>query len=105
LRHRDGADDPWSAGTIAGTLEDRKSDAPASVPPIHASGEAPIFWEHEGNSAVRWGNHKLLHLHGEPWELYDMDVDRTELNNLIGANTPLEAELLRGYEGCPKQPG
>ena len=72
---------------------------------IPYSREAPTFWEHEGNSAVRWGNHKLLHLHGEPWELYDMDVDRTELNNLIGANTPLEAELLRGYEGCPKQPG
>jgi hypothetical protein len=28
-----------------------------------------------------------------------MDVDRTELNNLIGGNVPLEKQLLRDYEG------
>ena len=59
--------------------------------------EQPIYWEHEGNSAIRCGNMKLVRRHGRPWELYDMDVDRTELNDLAGANAPLEERLQRDY--------
>jgi arylsulfatase len=42
-----------------------------------------IYWEHEGNRAVRVGKWKLV-AKGEtgPWELYDMEADRTELNDL-----------------------
>ena len=35
---------------------------------------------------------------GKDWELYDMETDRTELNNLIGANQPLQRELIAQYE-------
>jgi arylsulfatase len=43
----------------------------------------PIFWEHEGNRAVREGAWKLV-AKGEkgPWELYQMAGDRTESKNL-----------------------
>ena len=41
----------------------------------------PIFWEHEGNRAVRDGKWKLVAKEGQPWELYDMAADRTEMNN------------------------
>ena len=61
--------------------------------------QQPIFWEHEGNSAVRLGRFKLVRKFDEPWELYDMEQDRTELNNLIGQNEPLTKMLLREYEG------
>ncbi|MFP4383145.1 MAG: arylsulfatase [Spirochaetia bacterium] len=48
--------------------------------------ERPIFWEHEGNRAVRDGSWKLVSktVDGEngPWELYDMNEDRTELSDL-----------------------
>ncbi len=59
--------------------------------------EQPIFWEHEGNCAVRVGDFKLVRRHGRDWELYDMAADRTELNDLAGRNAPLEADLKRAY--------
>ena len=44
-----------------------------------------LFWEHEGNRAVREGRWKLVAKgRNGPWELYDMQTDRTELNNLAG---------------------
>ena len=42
----------------------------------------PIFWEHESNRAIRDGQWKLVAKADQPWELYDMDADRTEMNNL-----------------------
>ena len=44
--------------------------------------DRPIFWEHEGNRAVRDGQWKLVSKHPGRWELYDMVADRTELNDL-----------------------
>ena len=67
--------------------------------------EQPIYWEHEGNSAIRFDNMKLVRLHGQPWELYDMDVDRTELNDLATTNTPLEKKLQAEYGGWEKSCG
>jgi arylsulfatase A-like enzyme len=44
-----------------------------------------IYWEHEGNRAVRVGNWKLVARGARgPWELYDMKADRTELHDLAG---------------------
>ena len=43
----------------------------------------PIYWEHEGNRAMRDGKWKLVAKGATgPWELYDIKADRTELNNL-----------------------
>ena len=47
---------------------------------------APIYWEHEGNRAVRLGKWKLVSRHPGPWELYDLENDRTELTNLAEKN-------------------
>lgn len=51
--------------------------------PIH---EEPIFWEHEGNKAVRLGNFKLVSKWNPDqeysWELYDMETDGTEMHDL-----------------------
>lgn len=45
----------------------------------------PLFWEHESNRAVRDGKWKLVAKEDQPWELYDMEKDRTEMNNLAAA--------------------
>ena len=42
-----------------------------------------LFWEHEGNRALRVGKWKLVAKgRAGPWELYDLEADRTETSNL-----------------------
>lgn len=55
--------------------------------------ERPVFWEHMGNRAVRKGRWKLVSEKGEPWSLFDMTDDRTELNDL-SAKMPDKAKAL-----------
>jgi arylsulfatase len=62
------------------------------------SRERPLYWEHEGNAAVRIGQFKLVRRFNEQWELYDMESDRTELNDLMGKNDPLTKRLIAEYD-------
>lgn len=41
-----------------------------------------LYWEHEGNSAIRDGKWKLVKRHKKQWELFNMEVDRTETEDL-----------------------
>jgi arylsulfatase A-like enzyme len=43
---------------------------------------AALWWEHEGNRAIRVGDRKLVAAKNTPWELYDLATDRTETHNL-----------------------
>jgi arylsulfatase len=52
-----------------------------------------LFWEHGGHAAARIGNLKLVRERGQAWELYDMDEDRTELNDLAPAHPADVARL------------
>lgn len=63
------------------------------------NGHDAIFWEHEGSRAIREGNWKLVAEIDKPWELYDLNADRSETNDLA-AKYPekvkkLEAEYLQ----------
>lgn len=53
----------------------------------------PIFWEHEGNKAVRDGRWKLVQRHTLPWQLFDMDADRTEQHDLAAEHSDVAARL------------
>lgn len=80
-----------------------------SIPPVEGRSLLPVlrgeanpdrdlFWEHEGNSAVRRGRWKLVRKHRHPWELYDIEADRTELRNLAPEHPALVTDLERAYQ-------
>lgn len=58
-----------------------------------------LFWEHEGNAAVRVGNWKLVRFGRKgPWELYNMTTDRTELHDLSSSEPQRAKELLARWD-------
>jgi arylsulfatase len=58
----------------------------------------PLYWEHEGNRAVRYGKWKLVAVFNGPWELYDMSADRTELNNLAEQRPDIVEKMSEMYD-------
>lgn len=54
-------------------------------------------WEHEGQRGFRKGKWKLVRLSDKAWELFDMESDRAEQNNLAAEHPELVAELEAGY--------
>ena len=63
--------------------------------------QRPLFWEHEGNLAVRSagdGRWKLVRKFPGEWELYDMPADRTELHDVSAAQPERTREMIAAYE-------
>lgn len=64
----------------------------------------PLFWEHNGNRAIRKGDWKLVSKYDDeakkymPWELYNLKHDRSELNNRISENPELKNQMVLEYE-------
>jgi arylsulfatase len=53
-----------------------------------------LWWEHEGNRAIRVGDWKLVAAGREgPWELYDLSTDRTETRDLAREHPEKVREL------------
>ena len=63
----------------------------------------PRFWEHEGNRAVRSGKWKLVSHYPNRWELYDMETDRTELNDLAEKYLGTVKQLAALYDEWAKR--
>ncbi len=53
----------------------------------------PLYWEHTGNCAIRLGKWKLVREYPHDWELYDLEADRTELNDVAGQQPDIVADL------------
>jgi arylsulfatase len=77
-----------------------------------SSSPRDLFWEHEGNRAVRSGRWKLVSYYNQiheamdqvgtghrtgVWELYDLEIDRTELRDLAEENSGKVQELSAKY--------
>ncbi len=65
----------------------------------------PLFWEHEGNAAVRVGKWKLVRKYPGPWELYDMNLDRTEMHDLAAEHPERVRNMSRQYEAWAQRCG
>jgi len=63
----------------------------------------PIFFNHEDNRAVRDGKWKLVALKNQPWELYDLEADRTEMNDLTRKDPVRVAAMSAQYEAWSKR--
>lgn len=59
--------------------------------------QQPIFWEHEGNRAIRDGQWKLVAKEHAEWELYDMTSDRTETKNVASQHPEIVASLSKKW--------
>jgi len=66
---------------------------------------SPLFWEHEGNRAVRDGKWKLVSKHRGNWELYDMDVDRTEMRDVSDDHPPRISEMAQQWQAWADRVG
>jgi len=65
----------------------------------------PLFWEHEGNHAVLDGPWKLVAERNDPWELYNLETDRTESRNLARQQPDRVRQLLAQYEQWTQRTG
>ena len=70
------------------------------IPALHGERmpERTLFFEHEGTRAVREGRYKLTALRGESWKLYDMERDRTEMEDLAGKQPKRVESLAKKWE-------
>ncbi|MBA4062450.1 MAG: arylsulfatase [Isosphaera sp.] len=66
---------------------------------------APLFWEHEGNRAVRDGRWKLVAKHNHPWELYDLPADRVEGRDLAAAQPGRVKEMAAAWDAWAARVG
>ncbi len=58
-----------------------------------------LYWEHEGNAAIRVGDWKLVRKGRKgDWELYDLAKDRTELHNMKSDHPQLVEGLSKKWE-------
>lgn len=65
----------------------------------------PIYWEFNGNHAVRDGKWKLVAVRGQDWELYNIPADRSETADLAAKHPALVARLAEQYDDWAARTG
>ena len=69
-------------------------------------GDRALYFEHEGNRAIRRGKWKLVAQRvgaDGDWELYNLDTDRSELNDLSDERPELVNELASQWESFARK--
>jgi arylsulfatase A-like enzyme len=71
----------------------------------------PLFWEHEGNRAMRSGDWKLVSAYDytakkfKAWELYDLKTDRSELSDLSSKYPEQTKQMIGQYDKWSEKVG
>ena len=63
----------------------------------------PIYFAHEGNRGLRDGKWKLVMKFKGPWELYDMEADRTEMHDLIKDEPERAEKMIAAWDAWAKR--
>jgi arylsulfatase len=94
--------------TYPATIRDEATPPPAgvSLTPVFA-GRAldrdALYWEHEGNRAVREGRWKIVAKGpGAAWRLHDIDRDRVEARDLAADHPEIVARLASKWDAWAK---
>lgn len=61
-----------------------------------------LYFEHESNRAILEGRWKLVALKQQPWELYNVDQDRTELNDLAAGHPRIVKRMASKWDAWAK---
>ncbi|MBI1387539.1 MAG: sulfatase-like hydrolase/transferase [bacterium] len=73
-----------------------------SLLPVFENGERKaheaLYWEHMGNCAIQKDGWKLVKTDSGAWELYYLDEDRSELNDLAASNGDRARELQSDWQ-------
>ena len=64
-----------------------------------------LYFEHQGNAAVRIDNWKLVRAHRKPWALYNLETDRTELVDVSKQHPNKTTELKVKWESWARRVG
>ena len=97
-----GADYPtWHAGHKIKPMEGKSLTGAFNGKGINREA---IYWEHEGNRAVRRGKWKLVAKGANgPWELYNIETDRSEQADLSKIRADKADELKKLWEAYAKR--
>jgi arylsulfatase len=77
-----------------------------SLAPLFTGGKIEreaIYWEHEGNRAVRVGDWKLVADNKKPWELYNIAKDRSEQHDLSSQEPERVRKLAEMWDAYAKR--
>ncbi len=64
-----------------------------------------LFWEHRKHEGIRHGKWKLVAENRGQWELYDLEQDRSEMNDLADEYPELAQQLKSKYEDWANRVG
>jgi len=82
--------------------ETTRTEGVSLVPALRGAAlkrDKPIFFEHEGNRAVRDGKWKLVaKTEKGKWELYDLEADRSEMNDLSAEDPQRVAAMAKQWQ-------
>ena len=68
-------------------------------------GHDALYWQFDDCRAVREGKWKLVEGGDRPWELYDMEADRTELHNLAEKHSDRVQSMARQWKAWAERSG
>jgi arylsulfatase A-like enzyme len=85
----------WPGRVVTDTLKNRPGDQGA---------ERSLFWNIQGNQAIRKGKWKAILANGyDEWELYDVENDRTEINDLAQQQPDRVTRLVDEWQAWNQQ--